>query len=312
MNGTVMNGTVTNGIKLNGINGVNGVHHHGTECNGVQGIIKAVKKINVNKKNKWGYSEEDGPDTWCQNYPIANGVRQSPIDIVPRNGAFDSSLKAKPFRISYKTETDVDIANTGASVKVQIKRNSGLSGGPLVGQYRLEQFHLHWGSTNDRGSEHTINGKMYAAELHLVHWNSSRYDSFAEAADKPDGLAVLGYFVKIGQEHKGFKHITDQLRHVTKSGDNIKAPGEFNPSCLVKDDTSRYWTYLGSLTTPPLYESVTWTVFDDVMEISQEQMDALRSIKNSSDCCIVNNYRPPVPCCGRRVRASFPGAAVLS
>lgn len=45
---------------------------------------------------------------------------------------------------------------------------SELTGGPLGTQkFRLEQFHLHWGSDDTKGSEHTIDGKMYAAEVRL-------------------------------------------------------------------------------------------------------------------------------------------------
>jgi len=40
-----------------------------------------------------------------------------------------------------------------------------LTGGPLTDVYRLEQFHLHWGSADDHGSEHTIDGKTFAAEV---------------------------------------------------------------------------------------------------------------------------------------------------
>ena len=42
-----------------------------------------------------------------------------------------------------------------------------LSGGPLSCKYRLKQFHLHWGSTDARGSEHTIDGKEYSSEVRL-------------------------------------------------------------------------------------------------------------------------------------------------
>nr|AYD38862.1 carbonic anhydrase 2 [Mytilus edulis] len=83
--------------------------------------------------------------------------------------------------------------NTGKSVKVQATKASEISGGPLTGTYRLEQFHFHWGADDNKGSEHTINGKMYAAELHLVHYNT-KYANFGEAVDKPDGLAVFGIF----------------------------------------------------------------------------------------------------------------------
>lgn len=40
-----------------------------------------------------------------------------------------------------------------------------LRGGPLSGPYRLRQFHLHWGSADDHGSEHTVDGVQYAAEV---------------------------------------------------------------------------------------------------------------------------------------------------
>ena len=34
-------------------------------------------------------------------------------------------------------------------------------------------------------------------QLHLVHWNSSKYANCAEAARYPDGLAVLGILLKV-------------------------------------------------------------------------------------------------------------------
>ena len=40
-----------------------------------------------------------------------------------------------------------------------------LTGGPLQNTYRLEQFHFHWGETDSRGSEHTIDGKEYPSEV---------------------------------------------------------------------------------------------------------------------------------------------------
>ncbi|KAK3578467.1 hypothetical protein CHS0354_038557 [Potamilus streckersoni] len=146
-----------------------------------------------------------------------------------------------------------------------------ISGGPLSGTYRLEQFHLHWGATDDIGSEHTINGTCYSAELHLVHFNCGNYKTFAEAVDKPDGLAVFGVMVEIGKEHAGFESITDVASKVLHKGQSTKLSKTFDPNCLLPADTSRYWTYPGSLTTPPLYESVTWIVFSKAISISREQ-----------------------------------------
>merc|ERR1712016_99717 len=77
---------------------------------------------------------------------------------------------------------------------------SGLTGGPLEDDvYQLAQFHAHWGGENARGSEHTVDGKSFSAELHLVHYNT-KYGDLGNAVDKPDGLAVLGMFIKVRNE----------------------------------------------------------------------------------------------------------------
>lgn len=41
-----------------------------------------------------------------------------------------------------------------------------LSGGPLMDDvYKLEQFHCHWGCSDSRGSEHTVDGTAFAGEV---------------------------------------------------------------------------------------------------------------------------------------------------
>merc|ERR1712083_647953 len=72
--------------------------------------------------------------------------------------------------------------------------------------YELWQFHAHWGNSDDHGSEHTVDGKNYAAELHLVHWNK-KYESPNVAAGKPDGLAVLGSLIEVGEKHEEFDKV---------------------------------------------------------------------------------------------------------
>jgi len=60
------------------------------------------------------------------------------------------------------------------------------------------QFHIHWAKPNLGGSEHTFNGKQYFGELHIVHYNT-KYESLSVAADKSDGLAVLGFFIEVNE-----------------------------------------------------------------------------------------------------------------
>ncbi|RXN24696.1 carbonic anhydrase 1 [Labeo rohita] len=234
----------------------------------------------------WGYAEHNGPEKWCDNFPIANGPRQSPIDIQTSGSSYDESLKA--LKLQYDPSTSLDILNNGHSFQVTFADNddsSTLTEGPISGKYRLKQFHFHWGASDDKGSEHTVDGKCYPAELHLVHWNTE-YPSFGEAASKPDGLAVVGVFLEGKQT--SFTN--------------------FDPTILLPESLD-YWTYLGSLTTPPLLESVTWIVCKQSISVSSEQMKKFRSLlftaEDEEACCMVNNYRPPQPLKGREVRASF-------
>ena len=58
-----------------------------------------------------------------------------------------------------------------------------LNGGPLNQLYRFAEMHLHWGELDVCGCEHTLDGGRFAAELHLVHWNTG-YGEQPQAMDK--------------------------------------------------------------------------------------------------------------------------------
>lgn len=98
--------------------------------------------------------------------------------------------------------------------------------------------------SNNLGSEHTVDGESYSGELHLVHWNQTKYPTFSEAAKHPDGLAVLGVFLKvyklakkywveysyesernfilqIGEHHEEFHKITKLLPFIMHKGDRV-------------------------------------------------------------------------------------------
>ena len=42
-----------------------------------------------------------------------------------------------------------------------------VSNGDLTEDYEFAQLHFHWGSSDDRGSEHTIDGTEYPLEVTL-------------------------------------------------------------------------------------------------------------------------------------------------
>lgn len=250
----------------------------------------------------WGYDADNGPATWAKAFPIANGKKQSPIDITPGTATFDAKLAGGPLVTSYAAGP-LQVKNTGKTMTVH-GTQSEIKGGPLTGTYKFEQFHFHWGTDDKEGSEHTINGQLFSSELHLVHYNSSKYKSFAEAVDKPDGLAVFAFFIKLGGKHAGMADLTDKtIPTITDEGKSAELSG-LKLSSLLCSDMSKYWAYDGSLTNPPLHESVTWIVFKEPIEMSADQLHALRTLKCGGKC-ILTNRRPPVPLGDRTVRASF-------
>ncbi|MEQ2273203.1 carbonic anhydrase [Xenotaenia resolanae] len=222
----------------------------------------------------WGYAANNGPDKWADSFPIANGPRQSPIDIVPGEASYDAELK--PLVLKYDPSTCLEILNNGHSFQVTFvddTDSSTLKDGPISGTYRLKQFHFHWGASDDKGSEHTVAGTKYPAELHLVHWNT-KYESFGKAASQPDGLAVVGVFLKIGAKNASLQKLIDAFESIKTKG-RQSSFANFNPATLLPGCLD-YWTYDGSLTTPPLLESVTWIVCKEPISISSEQVFLLR------------------------------------
>uniref|UniRef100_A0A3Q3JV11 Carbonic anhydrase n=1 Tax=Monopterus albus TaxID=43700 RepID=A0A3Q3JV11_MONAL len=253
----------------------------------------------------WGYGIEDGPSVWHKTYPIAQGNRQSPIDIVPHQASCDPSLG--PIVLNYDHCTSMNIANNGHSVIVEFDDTDDrvvIQGGPLDNPYKLKQFHFHWGGKGCHGSEHTVAGNSYASELHLVHWNAVKYGTFEEAATAPDGLAVLGIFLETGDDHRWLNMITDALYMVKFKGSVTDFEG-FNPMCLLPSSLD-YWTYLGSLTTPPLYESVVWIILREPIMVSEKQLSKFRMLllteeEEDQRIHMENNFRPPQPLNGRKV-----------
>ncbi|XP_068093692.1 carbonic anhydrase 3-like isoform X1 [Hyperolius riggenbachi] len=261
----------------------------------------------MSRRYAWGYGPANGPDMWADYFPSSKGDRQSPIELHTRYIKHDGSLK--PWKHTYNPSTSLTIANDGNVVKVIFDDSSDKSvirGGPLNGTYRLRQVQFHWGSSDDQGSEHVIDGLRYSGEIHFLHWNS-KYDNITEAKKNPDGVAIVAVFLKIGKARPHLKSIVEAL-------DCIKAKGkkahftDFDPSVLFPI-SHEYWTYQGSFTTPPCEECVTWILLREPLTLSPEQMEKFRSICSTMECEVptrmADNYRPTQPLNGREVRASF-------
>jgi len=250
----------------------------------------------------WGYKENNGPSEWSKWYPVAKtGTRQSPVDIVPSSCSPDQSLSDLKYQY---TPAPIKMINTGSSWRMDFSADgSHLSGGPLGDEYKVLQMHAHWGDKPGKGSEHTFEGKMFDAELHIVHYNT-KYGDPSVAVDKPDGLAVLGMFIKTGKEHPELDTLCKNLKEIPTKDSSVQLQNTLDPSNILPGNKT-FFTYPGSLTTPPLFESVTWIVFKEPIEMSEGQLNTMRALKigQDSDCeCMVNNYRPPCSLGARKIR----------
>ncbi|KAI1285915.1 Carbonic anhydrase 2 [Halotydeus destructor] len=254
-----------------------------------------------------------GPPEWAEKFPIAlNGVRQSPIDI--QTTCCSSTQGLPPLIVHWPDAiSGCNMTNGGYGWRVDIpaeaQPQTSVTGGPLKDKYILEQFHAHWGSDCSCGSEHTVDGQSFAAELHLVHWNADKFGSFFEAASNDKGLAVLGMLLQVGAEaHPEFDKVIKHMSDIQYKGQSVPLSDSLNIENFLPLERG-YWTYEGSLTTPPLYESVQWIVFKQPVVVSQEQLEKCRDLRRhecdnipeSGEHKVDTCYRPPQPLCDRSV-----------
>ncbi|KAG9510179.1 Carbonic anhydrase 7 [Fragariocoptes setiger] len=176
------------------------------------------------------------------------------------------------------------IMNTGHAWQVDIPREIGphtlLCGPPLRDrQYRLAQFHCHWGAREDAcGSEHTINGQGYSAEIHFVHWNCTQFESIEKAAKHRHGLAVVAVFLRaVDGEQNRNKYIDKIIANIDdicqRTGQSAPVADHVDLKLLFPANRWAYASYEGSLTTPPLSEVVDWIVFFNPITCSTSQVN---------------------------------------
>lgn len=260
--------------------------------------------------SSWSYhGGADGRDTWhLIPGSYCNGSAQSPIDI---NASYTTDIDLGLFQLDgYDAVNDnMDMDNNGHGVTVRLHEDVAelykLSGGGLPANYTATQFHIHWGSINTQGSEHHIDGRPYAAELHMVHYDKTKYADLTEALTSLewDACAVLGTLIEIGDDNNdAFDAFMDYIPEIANYSSGMTALGQGNlPSFSIRSvlpfDLSRFYRYNGSLTVPNCYESVIWTVFEDTVSISEAQLEMFRTVygdhldDDGNNEIIVDNHR---------------------
>ncbi|KAK9299457.1 hypothetical protein QLX08_007487 [Tetragonisca angustula] len=244
----------------------------------------------------FGYRKRD-QHIWVQNFKLCDGKLQSPISI----SSFKSITLPLPALeiIGYHDflSTPLYLKNNGHSVVVNVNNHFGkrlpyIFGGSLdINQeYEIDHLHFHWGAKNNRGSEHMLNGIRYPMEMHIVHKNRI-YSNLSNALNHKNGLVVLGIFFQLQEEdNKSLCSIINHLTSVRWINNETKLNTSITLASLLPKNTDVFYSYKGSLTTPPCNEVVTWIIFSMPVPISFSQLNKFRLLSNGNNL-IADNYR---------------------
>ena len=159
------------------------------------------------------------------------------------------------------------IVNNGHTIQVDFDTDDFIIYNGI--RYDLLQFHFH------SPSEHTIDGEAAAMELHLVH------------ADRNSGsLAVVGVLLIEGDSaNEAYASTLEAMPADVGEPEAVAEPIDLN---ALLPETRGYYTYQGSLTTPPCSEIVRWLLLDTPVALSREQIESYTALYDG-------NARPVQP-----------------
>jgi carbonic anhydrase len=222
---------------------------------------------------RWSYTGPEGPADWGKLDSAFSscsiGKAQSPIDIKDAKKADLPALKFDYHAVP------LDIIDNGHTIEVNYAPGSTLAVGDKT--YTLKQFHFH------HPSEEHVNGHAYDMVAHLVH------------SDSDGHLAVVAVLLKKGEANSFLEAIWKNIPAQKEKA--VDVPGvTINVKDLLPADRG-YYTFAGSLTTPPCSEGVTWFVLKQHAWLSSDELAAFSKIYPL-------NARPVQPLNGRELRES--------
>lgn len=259
---------------------------------------------------EWNYHDQT---KWAGEYPGCEGanLRQSPIDIETDKVLFNTRMKLE--FIDYDQEVEFECKNTHhsvsmvpiASIAPPTLRVNWVQGSDL---YELQEIHFHWGDGINKGSEHEVNNERAAAEMHMVHYRKGL--DKAKMGSEENSVLVIGVFIESDAvEHNKLEGLVARVGHVNGTDAQYKDNNPENLINLLPENHHSFYTYNGSLTTPPCYEVVTWILMSEPVYMCQDKLTELSNLEAQIPGVgrrkIAANHRDIQPLLDRPVYASF-------
>merc|ERR1719311_792338 len=231
----------------------------------------------------WTYAH---PELWGkESYEDCNGKSQSPINIDSGGVLTEEGKQNKTYladSMNYYILGERSISNNGHNLQVD-----GEFGTLTLpdGEYKVKQLHFHM------PSEHEINGKLAAGEIHIVHQR--------KGSNGTDDLAVVAILLETSESFKNELAFLKNLgfgAHLPKENEKVRLGGPVNLNVFSQRYANGFWHYRGSLTTPPCSQTVHWYVLQQAASVTPEMVDSFKAIFPSPQ-----NNRPVQPLNGRQV-----------